>query len=123
MENHALPESPLRVKTLELAVRIVKLSNYLRNEKKEFVISNQIFKSGTNPGAMVREAQYAESPADFIHKLGVARKEINETLYWLEVLHRTLYITFEEFESLTNDGVEIAKMLTSSIQTKRKNSK
>ena len=113
--------SPLREKTFDFSVRIYKLNQYLVNEKKEYVISKQIMKSGTNPGAMVREANSAESGSDFIHKLSVAKKETGETQYWLELLKAVNLISEKEFESLYADTEEKFKMLTSSILTKKKN--
>ncbi len=85
----------------------------------EFVISNQILRSGTSVGAMIREAEFSESRADFIHKLSVAQKEINETTYWLELLYKTEYLHFDQFESINNDAIEILKLLTSSIKTSK----
>lgn len=117
--DHA--KSPLREKTLNFAIRIVRLNRYLTEQKKEFVISRQVTRSGTNPGAMMREASNAESALDFIHKLSVALKEICETQYWLELLYKTEYLNETEFESLHSDAEEIIKMLTSSIKTKKKN--
>jgi|688.fasta_scaffold760289_1 four helix bundle protein len=111
----------LKEKTLQFAVRIVKLYQHLRKEKLEFVMSTQILKSGTNPGAMVREALNAESGADFIHKLGVAQKEIGETQYWLELLSLTQFITEQEFESMYADAESLMKMTRSAILTKKKN--
>ncbi|MEZ4952206.1 MAG: four helix bundle protein [Saprospiraceae bacterium] len=113
--------SPLREKTFNFAVRIYKLNQYLVNEKKEYIISKQIMKSGTNPGAMVRESNSAESGSDFIHKLSVAKKETGETQYWLELLRAVELISDKEFNSLYADTEEIFKMLTSSILTKKKN--
>ena len=110
----------LRDKTLQFAIRIVNLNKYLVNEKKEFIMSRQIMKSGTNPGAMVREAANAESGKDFIHKLFIAKKETGETQYWLELLHATDYISETEYSSLYADSEEIAKLLSSSIITKKK---
>jgi four helix bundle protein len=72
-------------------------------------------------GAMVREAEHAESKYDFKHKMAIAQKEINETLYWLELLHATNYITKEEFESVNTDAVEIIKLITSIIKTTKSN--
>ena len=112
---------PLREKTLLFAIRMVNLNRYLTGEKKEFVVSKQITRSGTNPGAMVREAANAESGLDFIHKLSVAQKEIGETQYWLELLWKTNFLTTEEYQSLQSDTEEIMKILRSSILTKRKN--
>ncbi len=111
----------LKDKSLAFAVRIVKLYKYLTDDKKEFILSKQILRSGTNPGAMVREAANAESGSDFIHKLSIAQKEIGETQYWLELLNTTEYITENQFVSLNNDAIEIIKLIKSSIITRRKN--
>ena len=112
-----MKESVLKAKSFRFAVRIVNLYKYMCDDKKEFVLSKQILRSGTSVGAMVREAEHSESKADFVHKLAIAQKEINETLYWLELLKETEYITDNEFESVNADAVEIIKMLTSSIKT------
>ena len=74
--------------TAVFAVRIVRLYGHLTQKRKEYVLSKQLLRSGTAIGALYREAEYAESKADFIHKLGIAQKECNETLYWLELLKR-----------------------------------
>ena len=110
-------ESVLKTKSFKFAVRTVNLYKYLCEDKKEFVLSKQILKSGTSVGAMVREAEHSESKADFVHKLAIAQKEINETLYWLELLKVTEYISDKEFESINTDAVEIIKIITSSIKT------
>lgn len=112
-----MKESILEVKSFKFAVRIVNLYKYLCDEKKEFVMSKQVLRSGTSVGAMVREAEHSESKPDFIHKMAIAQKEINETIYWLELLNATQYLSLEMFNSLNNDAVEIIKMLTSSIKT------
>lgn len=112
-----MKQSVLKGKSFNFAVRIIKLYKYLCDEKKEFVISKQVLRSGTSVGAMIREAEYSESKSDFIHKMGIAQKEINETIYWLELLSETNYITTTEFESLNNEAIEIIKMLTRSIKT------
>jgi four helix bundle protein len=111
----------LRDKTFEFAVRIVKLYRYLIDEKREFTISKQILRAGTNPGAMVREAAFAESASDFIHKLSVARKELSETQYWLDLLLATQFLSETEHRSISADAEVIIKLLTSSIKTKQKN--
>lgn len=111
---------PLRSKTMFLAMRIFKLSKYLTDTKYEFVISKQILRSGTNPGAMVREAENAESGADFIHKLSVAQKETGETQYWLELLLNLELIDSNQYNSMFNDTEEIMNLLISSIKTRRK---
>jgi four helix bundle protein len=110
---------PLRHKSFHLAIRIIRLTNHLQQEKKEWLISRQIARSGTNPGAMIREATNAESGLDFIHKLAVAQKETAETLYWLDLLCELELITETEYHSLHNDAGEIMKMLRSSILTKK----
>jgi len=98
----------------------VKLYQYLVEEKKEFTLGNQILRSGTNPGAMVREAFNAESPIDFIHKLSIGQKEIGEMIYWLELLEATGFISRKEFDSLYADAIEVMKLLRSSIMTRKK---
>ncbi|MBX2928870.1 MAG: four helix bundle protein [Saprospiraceae bacterium] len=118
-----MKKDPLREKSFQLAIRIVRLYKYLTEVKKEFVISKQIMRSGTNPGAMVREAANAESGADFVHKLAVAQKEAGETQYWLELLFATDYLTEAEFQSLYLEADQVARLLTSSIKTKKQNLK
>jgi four helix bundle protein len=113
-----MKENVVKTKSLEFAIRIVRLSQWLSSEKKEFVMSKQVLRSGTSVGAMVREAEHAQSKPDFIHKMAIAQKEINETLYWLEILCKTDYITqTEEYDSLNLDATELLKLLTSIIKT------
>ena len=121
MRNQMKPKDPLRDKSFSFAVRIVKLYKILTQERKEFIISKQLMRSGTNSGAMVREARNAESGKDFIHKFGIAQKETGESMYWLKLLKATNYINQEEFDSIYNDAEEILKILTSSLKTKKKN--
>jgi four helix bundle protein len=111
----------LSVKTLAFSIRIVRLYQNLVNDKKEFVLGKQLLRSGTNPGAMVREASDAQSGLDFIHKLSIAQKEIGETQYWLELLNATDYLSDSEYKSINTDAEEIMRILTSSIITKKKN--
>jgi four helix bundle protein len=89
--------------------------------KKEFVISKQILRSGTSVGANYREAQNAESKSDFIHKLGIAQKECDETLYWLELLQATSLIEQKMFDSIYKDASELLKMIKSAILTAKEN--
>lgn len=112
---------PLREKSFQMALRIIKLSRYLREVKQEYLLSKQLIRSGTNPGAMVREAANAESGQDFIHKLAVGQKETGETQYWLELLHKSNYISEVEFNSIFKNTQEVMALLTSSIKTKKKN--
>ncbi len=106
-------------KSVDFAVRIIKLSNYLNDEKREYTISKQIARSGTSIGANVREAKEAQSDADFIHKLSIALKETAETEYWLELLVKANYISQKEYDSLYSDCMELYKLLTSIIKTKK----
>jgi four helix bundle protein len=112
-----LKENKIKSKSFSFAVRIVKLYQYLKNEKNEFVISKQLLKSGTSIGALIRESEHSESKSDFIHKLAIAQKETNESLYWLELLFSTDIISKEQFESINNDAVEIIKILTAIIKS------
>ena len=109
-----------REKFMAFAIRMVKLKNYLNEQKHEYNISDQIQRSGTAIGANHREATFAESDLDFIHKLQIAQKECGETIYWLELLKATEYISEEQFNSLNSDAEEIMHMLTASIMTARK---
>ena len=112
-----MKDNVVKDKSLEFAVRIVNLYKFLVNEQKEFVMSKQILRSGTSIGANIREAEQAQSRADFINKLNIALKEANETEYWLELLIRKEYITREKYESINNDSTEINKLLISIIKT------
>lgn len=110
-------ENVLLHKSFAFAIRIVKLYKYLVAEKKEYVLSKQTLRSGTAVGALVREAQNAESKADFIHKLGIAQKECDETIYWLELLKETEYINQIEFDGMDENARELLKIIKSSILT------
>jgi four helix bundle protein len=111
----------LNIKSFGFAIRIVRLFQYIQTVKKEYVLSKQVLRSGTSVGPMVREAEHAESKADFVHKLAIAQKEINETIYWLELLNAKEYISPSEFESINADATELIKLITSSIKTARSN--
>lgn len=107
-------------KSFAFAVRCVKMAQYLQDTKKEFVMSKQLLRCGTSVGANVREAQYGESKKDFIHKLAIAQKECNESLYWVELLYATSYLTEKEHQSIQMDLEELLKILTSIIVTTKK---
>jgi len=113
----------LQDKSFSFAVRIIKLYKYLTETKKEFILSKQLLRSGTAPGALIREAQNAESKLDFIHKLAIAQKECDETIYWLELLSETEYLTKAEFKSINDEATELLKMIRSAILTTRENIK
>lgn len=117
-----MKESILKEKSYAFAIRIVKLSQFLQSEKKEFVLSKQILRSGTAIGALIREAEYGQSKTDFVHKLSIGLKEANETEYWLSILKDTDYIEDKLFVSLLNDCKEILRLLIASIKTAKQSS-
>src|SRR5258707_6877414 len=98
-----MKENIVKDKSFAFALRVVNLAKYLENKKREFVLSRQVLRSGTAIGALVREAEHAESKADFIHKMSIALKEANETLYWLELLRQGRYNSDQNFESVRSD--------------------
>jgi len=108
-------------KTKAFAVRIVRFSRYLQEEKREFILSKQILRSGTSIGANTRERKNAQSKADFINKLLIALKEADETQYWLELLYESEIIDIEIFDSLNNELKEIIAIITSSVKTTKLN--
>lgn len=116
-----MKESPLKTKSYAFAIRIVRLSQFLQNEKREYVLSKQNLRSGTAIGALIREAEFGQSKADFISKLSISLKEANETDYWLCLLKDTGYIDQIQFNSLEIDCKEIIAMLVSSIKTAKNN--
>jgi four helix bundle protein len=113
-------ENVIHSKSYAFALRIVKLYKYLSTEKKEFVLSKQLLRSGTAIGALVKESEHAESKADFVHKMSIALKEANETVYWLMLLHDSDYINQEQFDSIHTDSAEILKILISIVKTSKK---
>jgi len=116
-------EPVLRNASYKFAVRIVKLSQYLQKEKKEFVLNKQILRSGTAIGALIYEAKFAQSDADFINKLSISLKEANETIYWLSLLKDTDYINEKLCNSLSLDCGNLVSMLISSVNTMKKKMK
>ena len=110
-------KSIIKDKSFLFAKRIVKLYKYLTETKKEFVLSKQLLRSGTAIGALVREAQNGESKMDFVHKLGIAQKECDETLYWLELLYESNFLNEKEFISIQKEANELLKMIRSAIIT------
>jgi four helix bundle protein len=110
-------EDILKNKSFHFAVRMVRMYKHLTEKKKEFVCSKQCLRSGTAVGALVNEAAYAQSKADFISKLSIALKEANETKYWLLLLKETDYLETDLFESVSADCEELIKLLAASIIT------
>src|SRR6266536_4353831 len=114
-----MKENVVKQKSFAFALRVVKLAKYLQSKQKEFVLSKQVLRSGTAIGALVREAEHAESKADFTHKMNIALKEANETLYWLELLHQAEYIADQSFASIRMDNEELLKLLVAIVKTSR----
>jgi len=119
MENDGkvLRQNVVKEKSFAFAVRIVRLAKYLQDEKKEFVLSRQILRSGTAIGALVREAEHAQSKADFISKMSIALKEANETDYWIDLLCQSDYIKQDSYESIHPDIEEMIKLLIAIVKT------
>lgn len=113
-------ESILRTKSYKFAIRIVNFFQFLRKEKKEYVLSKQILKSGTAIGALIKEAEFGQSRADFVNKMQIALKEANETDYWLNILRDTGFINDKMFQSLNDDCQELIKLLVATVKTAKK---
>ncbi len=112
-----MKKGTVKEKSFNFAIKIVKLYKYLTEEKKEFVLSKQILKSGTSIGANINEAQQGQSKKDFLTKMNISLKECTETKYWIELLSATDYMTNEQKDSILSDCIEIEKMLTSIVKT------
>jgi len=110
-------QNVLKEKSYQFAIRIVKLYQFLKEEKKEFTLSKQILRSGTSIGANVEEAIGAQSQKDFYMKLNISYKEVRETHYWLRILHDTNYIDEKQFKSIINDCDELLKITGTIIKT------
>lgn len=116
-----MKENVIADKSKSFAIRIIRMYQFLTTEKREFILSKQLLRSGTSIGANVRESIYGQSRPDFHTKLTIALKEAAETEYWLELLYETDYITLEQFNSIMNDCKELIKILTAiTKQTKSK---
>ena len=115
-------DNPIEKRAYQFALRIVNAYKYLTRQQSEFVLSKQMLRSGTSIGAMMREAKFAQSRADFVSKTSIALKEANETLYWIELLHDSEYIDSKTFESIHNEAHEITSILASIVKTTKENS-
>ena len=116
-----MKDNVVKEKSFAFALRVVKLSKYLNQDKHEYVLSKQLLRSGTATGALVREAEHAESRADFAHKMAIALKEANETLYWLDLLHHGDYIDIRRFNSISQDCIELLKLLITIVKSAKSN--
>lgn len=114
-----MKENILKDKSFNFAIRIVNLYKFLKKQHGEYILSQQLIRSGTSIGAIVREAEHAESMKDFIHKLSIGLKEANESKYWLDLLFATDFITKKMYDSLNKDCEELLKLLTASVKTSK----
>ncbi len=108
-------------KSYAFALRIIKLYKYLVSEQKEYVLSKQVLRSGTSIGALIKEAEHAQSKADFLNKMNIALKEANETEYWLMLLKDSDYISLDSFNSIHIDSIELIKLLASIVKSSKLN--
>ncbi len=114
-------ENIIHVKTYAFALRVIKLYKHLTEEKKEYVLSKQVLRSGTAIGALVKESEFAQSKADFINKMHIALKEANETEYWLTLLKDSNYISEESYTSIHPEINEIISILVSIVKSTKAN--
>lgn len=114
-------KSVVEEKSIAFAHRIMDCTDYILSNYKKYSLCDQLFRCGTSIGANIAEAQYAQSPADFISKMSISQKECSETSYWLELAYYGKYIDEKMYNSLMADNIEIMKLLTSIIITKKKN--
>lgn len=119
--NENKKENVLVLKSFEFAIKIVNTYKYLTKSKGEFILSKQFLRSGTSIGALVRESQNAESKMDFVHKLAIAQKECDETIYWIDILIETKYLEHEEFKMIKKDAESLLRIIRSIILTTKNN--
>lgn len=113
-------KSQTKSRSFDFAVRVVELYKVLSGERKEFVLSRQLLRSGTSIGANVAEALSSFSPKEYASKFSIARKEAAETIYWLDLLYQTKYLTQEEYSTLYEDAVILMKMISATVITMQK---
>ena len=114
-----MKNSIVREKSYAFALRIINAYKYISQEQREFVLSKQVLRSGTSIGALVKEAEHAQSLADFVNKMNVALKEANETEYWLMLLKDSGYIDEKSYNSIHNNCSELIKLLASIVKTSK----
>ena len=114
-----MKQNILKEKSFHFAIRMVNLYKYLKKQHVEYILSQQIIRSGTCVGAIIREAEHAESTKDFIHKLSIGLKEANETKYWLDLLLATEFINKRMYNSINQDCEELLKLLIASVKTSK----
>ena len=111
-----IKENLIKEKSFDFAIKIVDLTRALDIVKKEHILSKQLLRSGTSIGANINEAQFSPTKADFINKMNISLKEANETLYWIELMHKTNYITNEEYNNIINDIIDIKNILMAIVK-------
>lgn len=111
-----MKDNVVKEKSFEFAIRIVNLYKFLQDEKKEFIISKQLMRSGTSIGANVHEALRAVSKKDFANKMSIALKEASESEYWIDLLYATKYLDKSQYESISENCSEINKLLISIVR-------
>jgi len=114
-------QNVVRAKSFRFATRVIRLYQWVTENKKEYILSKQLLRSGTSIGANVRESVNAVSTPDFLNKLGTAQKEADETMYWLELMVETNYLTQTQFDSMHTDAGELLKIIRSIILTTKRN--
>jgi len=117
----SMKENIIQQKSFAFAIRIVNSYKYLQTEKKEFVLSKQLLRSGTSIGANVEEAIGGQSKKDFIAKISISYKEARETMYWLKLLKATFYLDEKEADSISRDAEELCKILSSILVSSKQN--
>ena len=113
--------NPIKEKSFDFALAIVRLSRYLVDEKREYTLSKQLLRSGTAIGALIREAEHAQSKPDFIHKLSISLKEANETEYWIELLYQSDYLQQDTFTDMRSKVGELNRLLIAIIKSTKHN--
>lgn len=114
-----MKENVVAEKSYAFALRIVKAYKFLSSEQREFILSKQLLRSGTAIGALVKEAEHAQSKADFINKMNIAFKEANETEYWLMLLKDSNFIDEKSFQSISEENKELIRLLISIVKTSK----
>jgi len=117
----SLKDNIIKEKSFHFALAIIQTYKMLVYKRKEYILSKQLLRSGTSIGAMIREAEHAQSKSDFIHKLSIAQKECNEVLYWIDLLNQSKFLDRNDFEELKISGIELMKLLTSILRSSKRN--
>ncbi|MEM7486257.1 MAG: four helix bundle protein [Bacteroidota bacterium] len=112
-------ENVIQTKSFDFALNIVRLVKKLQNEQKEYVLSKQVLRSGTAIGAMIREAEHAESKKDFTHKMSISLKEANETRYWLDLLYKSDFMEAGNYQMLNDEITQILRILASIVKSSK----